>query len=51
MICVATCVVLVLLLNGFVVDSKEIRPAQEKATGQKSQGWAESQDRVGIGDY
>ena len=22
-----------------------------KATGQNSQGWAESQDRVGIGDY
>ena len=34
-----------------MVSRKEIRPAQENATGQKSQGSAESQDRVGIGDY
>ena len=39
------------LLDEFVAERKEIRPVREKATGQKSQGWAESQDRVGIGDY
>ena len=40
-----------MFFDEFVVGRKEIRPAQENGTGQKSQGSAESQDRVGIGDY
>ena len=41
----------VFFYDEFVVNRKKYDLYLRKATGQNSQGWAESQDRVGIGDY